>query len=373
MSDLRARAAGNDVARRNGPDDARASIRAMQDQFQLAMPKGAEAAQLVRDAMTVLSASPGLASVDRTSFLGGLMTCAQLGLRPGVLGQAWLIPFKGRAQLIVGYQGLLVLAQRSGDIASIQARMVHKADLLVVEYGLDEKLVHRPVLDADRGPVVGYYCVVKTKSGGVYWEYLSQADAVTHRDRFAMAKSGGQVVGPWRDHFDAMALKTVIIRTLKLAPRDTRLQQAIDVDGSVRMNVEPTAVPEEVSAVPVTEVDVPAEIEEATPEAVPVVEVEEDPGISAAQLKRLGAVMGGLGLKDRSDALRVASRVVGRDIGSRNDLTRAEARVLIDTLEAEGAAGLVAEVLGAGVVEDPPGEFDPTTEPGWTGTEGDVR
>jgi hypothetical protein len=73
-------------------------------------------------------------------------------------------------------------------------------------------------------------------------------------------------------------------------------------------------------------------------------------------------------LKDRTDALRVASRVVGRDIGSRNDLTRAEARVLIDTLEGMDADD-VTDILADGVVEDPPGEFDPTTEPGWTGGE----
>ena len=248
-SDLRERANGGaGTALEQRKADANQAIRSMEAQFAMAAPKGVEARQLVRDAMTVLSANPGLATVDRTSFLGGLMTCAQLGLRPGVLGQAWLIPFGGKAQLVVGYQGLLALAQRSGEIASIQARMVHERDIFEIEYGLEERLVHRPMLDGDRGRVTGYYCVIKTKSGGRYSEYLSRSDAEAHRDKFAMSKSG-----PWRDHFDAMALKTVIIRTLKLAPRNTEIQQAIDVDGTVRVDLTPTAAPAEVSAVVVDE------------------------------------------------------------------------------------------------------------------------
>lgn len=253
---LRARAAGtampgNEVDQRGFADRKAAEIKTkihqMEQQFQLAMPRGVEAAQLIRDAMTVISANPQIGLCDQRSVLGGLMTCAQLGLRPGVLGQAWLIPFKGKAQLIIGYQGLLSLANRSGDIASISARMVHEKDIFEMEYGLDERLVHKPG-PGQRGPVTGYYCVVRTKSGGRYWEYISVADAEEHRDKFAMARKDGKVVGPWVDHFDSMALKTAIIRTLKLAPRNTELQTAIDIDGSVRMDITPTADPGDVSA-----------------------------------------------------------------------------------------------------------------------------
>jgi len=248
MSELRQRAAGTAVAPR--ATDLKQQIKQMEAQFQLAMPRGMEAGQLVRDAMTVLSANPALANVDGRSVLGGLMTCSQLGLRPGVLGQAWLIPFKGKAQLIIGYQGLLVLAQRSNDIASISARMVHANDFLDVEYGLDEKLVHKPLMSGDRGPITGYYCVVKSKAGGTYWEYMTRSDAETHRDKFAMSKRDGKVFGVWADHFDAMALKTVVIRTLKLAPRNTQIQNAINVDGAVRVDVTPNTEITDVSALP---------------------------------------------------------------------------------------------------------------------------
>jgi recombination protein RecT len=86
-------------------------IRGMEKQFQLAMPRGAEATQLVRDALTALRTIKHLDKCEANSVLGALMTCAQLGLRPGVLGHAWPLPFwdrhsKGyKAQLVIGYQG----------------------------------------------------------------------------------------------------------------------------------------------------------------------------------------------------------------------------------------------------------------------------
>lgn len=257
---LRSRATGgpgDDVAQR----DERAvrlkrQIRDMQDQFALAMPRGVEAAQLVRDAMTVLSANPKLAECEPRSVLGALMTCAQLGLRPGVLGQAWVLPFwdgkrrQMRGQLIIGYQGVMMLAHRSGDIASISARIVHEADVFEYEYGLNERLTHRPRRGGDRGGATAYYCVVKTRTGGVMWDVLERADAEAHRDKFAMARDKtGAVIGPWRDHFDAMALKTVLLKVLKLAPRSTELQQAMRVDESFRVDLAPTVDPAEVSTV----------------------------------------------------------------------------------------------------------------------------
>lgn len=245
---LRDRAAGREVAQR-GPADLKAQIKSMETQFQLAMPRGVEAAQLVRDAMTVLSANPKLAECEPKSVLGALMTCAQLGLRPGVLGQAWVIPFKGKGQLVIGYQGLMALAHRSGDIASTRAQIVYERDHFDYEYGLDDRLVHKPFRGGDRGPAVAYYCVVKTKAGGVLWDVLERADAEAHRDKFAMARSGGKIIGPWVDHFDAMALKTVIMRVLKLAPRSTELVQAMRVDDSVRVDLTPTTDPTEVSMV----------------------------------------------------------------------------------------------------------------------------
>lgn len=240
MSELRNRAYGDGGAPSGALErrqaDLRGQVQRMESAFALALPRGASAAQLVRDSLTVLSANPGLAGCEPMTVLGGLMTMAQLGLRPGVLGHGWLIPFKGKAQLVIGYQGLLELAHRSGQIASIQAHVVHEADAFSYAFGLNERLDHTPAAGA-RGEATHYYCVVKSQSGGVYWDVITRAEAEEHRDRFAMAKSrDGRVVGPWRDHFDSMALKTVIKRVLKMAPRSTEIATALGADESAQVH-----------------------------------------------------------------------------------------------------------------------------------------
>ncbi|UGL61919.1 RecT-like DNA pairing protein [Arthrobacter phage EastWest] len=212
-------------------------------QFQMAMPRGAEAAQLVRDALTIVRQTPRLLECDKVSLLGSLMTCAQLGLRPGVgaLGQAYIIPFKGQAQFILGYQGMLELANRSNEVEGTVARMVYENDVFQVDYGTDS-LTHIPAMTG-RGKVIGYYAKFYRKgSSRPVFEWMSVADAEEHRDKFAMAKNRqGQVVGPWVQHFDAMALKTVVRRLFKWMPRTTQIQNAMIADESVRVDIKPDA------------------------------------------------------------------------------------------------------------------------------------
>lgn len=236
-----------------------AKIRQMEQQFQLAMPRGVEAIQLVRDALTCLQGNPKLAECEHKSILGGLMTCAQLGLRPGVnvLGQAYLLPFwdsraerpgggKGmfKAQLVIGYQGYVELAHRSGRIASIHARTVYSNDYFEIEYGAaEDKWVHRPYLDGPRGEPRLFYAVGRTVDGGYSMtDPVSVADMITYRDRFATAKKNGQVFGPWVDHFEAMAHKTMVRRLMKLLPKSTEQQRAIAQDGGVRLDLAPTSI-----------------------------------------------------------------------------------------------------------------------------------
>lgn len=259
---VRATTTSTDVATREGDEKPEMTlgqyIKAMEGEFANAMPKGTEATQLVRDALTAVRTTKNLDKCDHLSVLGGLMTCAQLNLRVGVLGHAWLIPFwnkkyeqdeKGawrghfQAQLIIGYQGFRELAQRSGQIASVVGRVVHEKDHYEVEYGLDENLVHKPFLTGPRGEAIAYYAVVKYTNGGYSFWHISKAEAEEHRDRFAMAKYWDKekkswvVVGPWKDDFDAMSVKTAFLKLSKWMPKSTELAAAIAADGTVRVDL----------------------------------------------------------------------------------------------------------------------------------------
>lgn len=240
-TDLKARAAGKSVAQNEQPTLAQ-QIDRMAPEFQRAMPKGLEATQLVRDAQTVLRQNPKLAEVNTASFFGGLMTCAQLGLRPGVLGQAYLIPFKGQAQLVLGYQGLLELIYRSGIVETIAARVVYEHDEFLLEYGLDkDTLVHRPPAGfKPRGKAVAYYAIARMKDGG-----YQITDPVGVEDMKAFARKHSQSrgnSGPWRDHFDEMAKKTMIRQLAKVLPKSPEVMRAVTQDGAVRTDTTPDAI-----------------------------------------------------------------------------------------------------------------------------------
>jgi recombination protein RecT len=251
MSDLRSRARaaatgdapGTDVDRRPTGATLGGQIQAMQNQFALAAPRGVEAAQLVRDALTCLRQTPKLADCEPVSVLGALMTCAQLGLRPGVLGHAWVLPYwdnrsrKYVATFVIGYQGLVELAHRSGKIASLVARTVHANDTFDIAYGLEDTLVHKPCMVGDRGDVTGYYAVVKLTTGGHAFWFMTKAEMEAWRDKYAPKNKRQEIVGPWVSDFDAMGLKTTVRRLAKWMPKSTELSVALVADEGVRVDL----------------------------------------------------------------------------------------------------------------------------------------
>lgn len=250
MTGLRDRAqeaAGSSVAVRP-PATIADQIKSMEAQFSLAMPKGVEAAQLVRDALTALKMTPGLAECSPNSVLGALMNCAQLGLRPGVLGHAYLLPFydsksRGKkAQLVLGYQGLIELAHRSGRVSSLIARTVFEGDTFDVDYGLADSLIHKPAPNGvTRGKPTHYYAIAKFTTGGHAFLVFTHTDMEAYRDRFATAQNReGKVFGPWADHFEGMAHKTMVRQLAKWMPKSTEMATALSIDEGVRSTYDPT-------------------------------------------------------------------------------------------------------------------------------------
>lgn len=218
----------------------------IKQQMQLALPKHMTADRLARIALTEVRKNPKLAQCDQPSFLGAIMQCAALGLEPGgALGHCYLLPFENRrkgiteVQFIVGYRGMLDLARRSGQIVSLEARAVYEKDHFEVELGLDSKIVHRPNWGmADRGKLTFVYAVAKLKDGGVQFDVMSRAEIERIRDEsngykaaLAIAKKYNKDPdSPWIEHFEPMALKTVIRRLFKYLPVSIEIQRAVGLD-----------------------------------------------------------------------------------------------------------------------------------------------
>jgi recombination protein RecT len=226
-------------------------VREMEPEFRKAAPKGVEAVQVVRDVLTAISVNPKLKDCQPLTVLGGAMTMAQLGLRVNVLGHGWLIPFYAsrdrvwKAQLIIGYKGLSELVGRSGLAAGLGAHAVHAGDRFRMGFVDGRRVVdHEPDWFGDRGEVLGWYAAAQER-GFDTWTFTepwSVARMEAHRDRFAMAKKDGAVVGPWRDHFESMAKKTVLLDLIKLLPKSTDVVRAVEADNSVRVDLSPDGI-----------------------------------------------------------------------------------------------------------------------------------
>lgn len=210
------------------PDMVRDLIERHEPQFRVALAGTIDPAKFSRVALTAIRASEGLQNASVPSLLGALMGCAQLGLEPhGPLGHAYLVPFKKEVQLIIGYQGMIELAYRSGRVASINARVVKEGDeYFDYEFGTNEYIRHRP--GDGTGEVTFSYAVGKLVSGGQSMVVLNRLEVDRLRDRSKAGKSG-----PWTTDFDAMARKTAVRQLFKFLPASVETQAALGVDGGV--------------------------------------------------------------------------------------------------------------------------------------------
>lgn len=194
--------------------------------------------RFTRVALTVVRQSSDLQRCRPESLLGALMTSAQLGLEPGPLGEAYLVPYKDQCTFIPGYRGLIKLAWQSGQLRNISARVVHENDEFDYEFGLHPDLVHRPAR-GDRGGITDVYAAATLLDGGAEFEVMTVADIELIRKRSAAGKSG-----PWVTDWEAMARKTAVRQLAKWLPMATTLNRALAVEGSVRTELDADALDE---------------------------------------------------------------------------------------------------------------------------------
>ena len=144
-----------------------------------------------------LRKNPALMSCTPQSFLGAVLTAAQLGLEFGPMQQAYMVPFKNEITLIIGYKGWLKLIHNSAEIQSVSARTVFKRDEFPdYGYGLDEYLIHKPA-KGERGAPVGYYAVIRKTNGGRSFAYMRHTTRWLPTANRYDKKRGGKLTGPW--------------------------------------------------------------------------------------------------------------------------------------------------------------------------------
>ena len=214
-------------------------VESMSGEIAKALPSVITPERFTRITLSALSTNPQLQQTTPQSFLGAMMTAAQLGVEPNTpLGQAYLLPYKNKGvlecQFQLGYRGLMDLAYRSGEISVIQAHTVYENDEFHYEFGLEPKLEHKPAIK-DRGDAVAYYAMFKTKDGGYGFEVMSVQDVKLHAKKYS--KSYDSAYSPWTTNFDEMAKKTVLKRVLKYAPLKSDFARQVTADESIKTEI----------------------------------------------------------------------------------------------------------------------------------------
>lgn len=212
-------------------------IKKMQGEIAKALPSVLTPERFTRITLSALSTNAKLAQTTPKSFLGAMMTSAQLGMEPNTpLGQAYLIPYKNHGvlecQFQLGYKGLIDLAYRSGQVSTIQAQTVYANDEFEYELGLEPKLRHIPA-KTNRGEPVFFYAVFRTKDGGYGYEVMSIDDVRTHAKKYSRAYGNG----PWQTNFEEMAKKTVLKKALKYAPLKTEFVRGLSADETIKSDI----------------------------------------------------------------------------------------------------------------------------------------
>ncbi len=223
---------GQIVPRKSGPATLDQLLERMKPEIARALPRHVNPDRMARIALTALRTTPKLAQCTPESFLGCIVQAAQLGLEVNTpLGQGYLLPFEDRkrgvvqCQLIVGYQGFMDLARRSGMVKAIYAFAVYERDRFSWRLGLDPSIEHEPSTEEDRGKLTYVYAVAKLEGGEPIFTVLSRSEVERYR-----ARSRASSNGPWVTDFEAMALKTAIRRLFRWLPKSAEMARASELD-----------------------------------------------------------------------------------------------------------------------------------------------
>ena len=200
-------------------------IESMKGQIQRALPSHIKLDRFIRTALTAVRQNPALATCSKESFLASLMMASQLGLEPNILGQCYFVPYGKECQFLIGYRGMIDIARRTGQIQSIYAEIIFENDEYEVEFGLDRKLIHKPLLNGERGKPIYTYAVARYKDGGYDFVVLSEAEIEKIKKSSRGANSS---YSPWGNFSDEMRKKSAIRRLFKVLPVSPELISQIE-------------------------------------------------------------------------------------------------------------------------------------------------
>lgn len=208
-------------------------------------PKTVDMDKFSRLTRSYLYQNPDLLNCDQQSLMSALFECATLGLYPSaVLKEAYLVPFKGKVKLIPHWHGLTKLA-KGGELRAIRPYLVYKQDQFEIEYGYEEKLIHKPDFEHDflDEDIIGCYVVKEYLSGDKSFFYMPIKKVLRIRNQYSPDWKARGAESTWAKSFPGMVIKTVVKRALDNEELSEPVAALIHRDDAIERGQDPLDEP----------------------------------------------------------------------------------------------------------------------------------
>jgi recombination protein RecT len=187
------------------------------------------AAGVILDALT---RNPDLLKCEPNSIVRSVIQAAEIGLELGSpIGEAFLVPFKGKATMMIGYRGFVRLMLGSPRVQMVKGTLVREGDTFEVDEGANV-IVHKLGQGGqkNRGQVTHAYARVWYSEALYQFEVMDREELDAIKSE-VIRRSNGRP-SPWKvpQHEPEMMKKCPIRRIAKVMDLSAVGRRGIELD-----------------------------------------------------------------------------------------------------------------------------------------------
>jgi len=181
-----------------------------------------------RLALTCFRLNPKLAECDPRSVFAAVILSSQLGLELGVMGHAYLVPYKGEATFVPGWRGYVDLVHRAGRAVCWTGAVFEGDDF---EYAMGDApyVKHKPHGEDDVAKLTHTYAVGRVK--GLEWpiiEVFPRVKIERHLKRYNRVGEKHYA----HANFEMYARKIALLQVVKYLPASVEIGQLVALEGA---------------------------------------------------------------------------------------------------------------------------------------------
>lgn len=210
-----------------------AMLESFKREIAMALPAHLTPDRMARLAMTAFSQNRTLAECDPKSIFSAVIMSSQLGLEIGVDGQAYLVPYKGKATFVPGWKGYVELINRAGK-AGVWTGAVFEGDKFEFALGDSPFVRHQPTgqVDETKDNLRFVYAIGRVHSA--QWPVIEVWPIAKVKRHLARYNKVGSSHYALKDdtNFVAYARKVALMQVMKYMPKSVELRAAMAVENS---------------------------------------------------------------------------------------------------------------------------------------------